>query len=149
MKKKILIVLMIISLYCTGCNITINANSNIDENNKKSTDTVEKSNSDLIGKTFTRTYNIRHVDESNDYNYIYITIRQFQSEEIETVKVERKMFENISEGDFYEITFKIEEGEIEDNIKSIFKSTKIIDSKKTDKMGLEQINEEFLINEIR
>lgn len=39
--------------------------------------------------TFIKTYNILNMIDSNDENYIYLTIRQFQEEEIKTVKVEK------------------------------------------------------------
>ena len=53
----------------------------------------EKNNNqkDLINHKFTRTYNINHIAYSNDFDYLYITIREFQGEEIETVKVKREL----------------------------------------------------------
>ncbi len=96
---------------------------------------------DLINHKFTRTYNINHIAYSNDFDYLYITIREFQGEEIETVKVSRELFEDAKEKDNYEITFKIKSNDIEDNIKSIFKNSEVISAKKTDKTGLEQISD--------
>ena len=33
---------------------------------------------------FTQTYHVANIEESNDYNYLYLTVRQFQFEEIAT-----------------------------------------------------------------
>lgn len=119
--------------------VDVKVNNN---DNKEDEPTGENQNKkDLINHKFTRTYNINHIADSHDYDYIYITIREFQGEEIETVRVERSTFENIKVGDNWEITFKITSNEIEDNMKSIFKNSVIEKAVKTDKEGLEQIFE--------
>lgn len=101
-------------------------------------ETDNKNITDL--KTFIRTYNVIKVIESNDNNYIYLTIRQFQEEEVQTVKIERKLCPNIAEGKNYEFTIKPNR-KIEDNILSIFNNSKILKIKETDKLGLEQIQD--------
>lgn len=102
-------------------------------------DEVENKNTiDL--NSFVRTYNILNVAESNDNNYIYLTIRQFQDEEVQTVKVEKKLCPNVVEGKNYEFTIK-PNYRVEDNILSIFSNSKILEIKETDKVGLEQIQE--------
>ena len=96
---------------------------------------------DLINHTFTRTYNIKNIAYSNSEQYLYITIREFQVEEIETVKIETSQFPNIEVGDNWEIKFKITNNNIEDNIKSIFANTTIVSANKTNKTGLEQVSD--------
>ena len=116
----------------------------IEEKESSETNNSNKNNDkDLINHSFTRTYNINHIAYSNDYNYLYITIREFQKEEIETVKVLREKFEEANPGDNFEITFKIISNDIEDNLKSIFANSEVISAIKTDKTGLEQIYEEI------
>lgn len=90
--------------------------------------------------SFIRTYNILNVSESNDNNFIYLTIRQFQDEEVQTVKVEKKLCPNIAEGKNYEFTIK-PNYRVEDSILSIFSNSTILEIKETDKTGLEQIQE--------
>lgn len=111
--------------------------------NKKENKKEEKNKNkkDLIGKSFIRTYNINHIAPSNDFDYLYITIRMFQDEEIETVKVKRSLFENAKAGDNYEIEFVVTNNDIKENIKSIFENSEIISVEKTDKTGLNQIIE--------
>ena len=113
---------------------------NIDTKDSEPTkENIEKK--DLINHTFTRTYNINHIAYSNSEEFLYITIREFQGEEIETVKIKRAMFNDINTGDNWEIQFKIKNNNIEDNIKSIFENTEIVSAKKTDKTGLEQVSD--------
>lgn len=89
---------------------------------------------------FIRTYNILNVAESNDSKYIYLTIRQFQEEEVQTIKVERKLCPDIVEGKNYEFTIK-PDYRMEDNLLSIFNNSKILAIKETNKIGLEQIQD--------
>lgn len=103
---------------------------------EKLVDEVEN-NTTLELNSFIRTYNILNIAESNDEKYIYLTIRQFQEEEVETVKVEKKLCPNIAKGKNYEFTIK-PNTKVEDNIVSIFKNSKILAIKETKKIGLEQ-----------
>ncbi len=151
MKRNIIKITLfvLLTIIITGCTININDDCDKEKKNQNNNEVVNnnttntKKNEKLVGKKFTRTYNINHIAPSNDYDYLYITIRAFQEEEIETVKVKRNDFENAEVGNAYEIVFEIENGEIENNIKSIFKNSKIVSATKTDKTGLEQVNEEF------
>lgn len=95
--------------------------------------------------TFIRTYNILNMADSNDEKYIYLTIKQFQEEEVKTVKIEKSLASNIEIGNDYEFTFKYTNNMVHDNIESIFENTKLISVEKTDKQGIEQIQD--LINE--
>lgn len=103
----------------------------VDENENKNT---------IDLKPFIRTYNILNVAESNDEKYIYLTIRQFQEEEVQTIKVERNLCLTITEGKNYEFTIK-PNSRVEDNLSSIFHNSKILEIKETNKIGLEQIQE--------
>ena len=55
--------------------------------------------------TFTKTYLVRDITESNDSKYIYLTLRAFQDEEVFTVKVKKSLNPEIEEGKSYEFTF--------------------------------------------
>lgn len=91
-------------------------------------------------KTFIRTYKILNIAESNDQDYLYLTIRQFQDEEVQTIKVKRNLCPQIQEEKNYEFTIKPNK-KIEDNILSIFNNSTIISIKETDKTGLNQIQD--------
>ena len=98
-------------------------------------------NNNTENSTFTKTYNILNVADSNDENYIYLTIRQFQEEEIKTVKVQKSLANNIEISKDYEFTFRYTDKKVEENIESIFTNTTLVSIKKTDKQGLEQIQD--------
>lgn len=90
---------------------------------------------------FTRTYEVLNVVDSNDEKYVYITIRQFQQEEVETVKVLK--FYDLEVGKNYEFIFKLSDKDIKDNIKSIFENYELINVVETNKYGLDQIQDEL------
>lgn len=100
----------------------------------------EKKEKIVNAKPFIKTYQVLNIAESNDYNYLYLTIRQFQDEEVQTIKAERKLCPNIVEKKNYEFTIK-PNYKIEDNILSIFNNSTIISIKETNKTGLDQIQE--------
>ncbi len=103
-----------------------------------SVDVENKNTIDL--NPFIRTYNILNVAGSNDEKYIYLTIRQFQEEEVQTIKVEKKLCPNITKDKNYEFTIK-PNFRVEDNLLSIFNNSKILEIKETNKIGLEQTQE--------
>lgn len=94
-----------------------------------------------VGKTIIRTYEVFSVVPSNDYNYIYITIRAYQDEEVAVVKIKRSLNESIEVGKNYEFTFKITENYVEDNAASIFANLELLKVEYTDKVGMGQIND--------
>lgn len=90
---------------------------------------------------FTRTYNVLNVEESNDEAYLYLTLRQFQFEEIETVRVLKSMAGSVEEGNNYEFTFRNNYSSVEienDTIEELFTKCNLISIEYTDKVGLEQ-----------
>ena len=89
-------------------------------------------------RSFTKTYNVLNVADSNDENYLYITIRQFQAEEVETVKVQKSLANIVERGNSYEFTFQYTNNNVDNNIESIFVNTILVSIQKTDKQGLEQ-----------
>lgn len=93
------------------------------------------------GETFIRTYKVLNVAPSNDGNYYYLTIRQYQLEEVEVVKIKKSLNPNIEVNKDYEFTFKFTNKNVEDNISSIFMNTTLINISYTSKTGVEQIQD--------
>ena len=110
-------------------------------NNIISQNKTNEINSIAESYTFTKTYNVVNVADSNDENYLYLTIRQFQDEEVKTVKVQRSLANTVEKENNYEFTFQYTNNIAEDNIESIFANTMLIAIKKTDKQGLEQVQD--------
>ena len=96
-------------------------------------------NPDSSVKTFTKTYEVLNVALSNSDEFIYLTLRQFQYEEVETVKVAKSLNYDITAGKNYEFTFEYTNQNIEDNIKSIFTNATLTGIIETDKTGLDQM----------
>ena len=98
-------------------------------------------NSDSSLKTFTKTYEVLNVTWSNSDEFIYLTLRQFQFEEVETVKVKKSLNYDIAVGKNYEFTFEYTIEDIDDNIKSIFNNTNLVSIIETNKTGLDQVQD--------
>ncbi len=92
---------------------------------------------------FTKTYNILDITDSNDYNYTYITIRSFNNEEVETVKIPRSFAGALVKGNNYEFTFEYSGTTPDDDIKSIFNHSKLINVVYTAKTGLDQTQDKI------
>lgn len=92
-------------------------------------------------KTFTRTYNILNIADSDDEEYVYLTLRQFQFDEVATVKVLRTLALAIKEEHNYEFTFQYVIKQDTKNINDIFDKYDLISIIETDKEGLNQIQE--------
>ena len=97
----------------------------------------ETKNEDVNKKEFAKTYTILNIAESNDEKYLYLTIRQFQFDEVETVKVLKSLADTVEINKNYEFTFESSNMQNEDSIKSIFNNAILISVKETDKTGLE------------
>ena len=91
--------------------------------------------------SFTRTYLILDTSDSNDGNYIYLTLREFQDEEVVTVKVDRDLVSEIVEDTYYEFKFGSVGKSDNTDIKTIFESNLLLMITATEKTELEQINE--------
>lgn len=70
---------------------------------------------------------------------MYLTLRQYQCEEIVTVKVRRELCPDITANNNYEFTF--ESKMVEEEIDSIFSNTNLIQITLTDKQGMDQIQD--------
>lgn len=104
----------------------------------KREEVAEEKNNKTICE-YTRTFKILGIYESNDDKYLYVTIRAFQDEDIQTIRIERNMTE-VEEGNDYEFTFKTTKKVDENSILSLSQNSSIISIVKTDKVGLEQVN---------
>ncbi|MBQ2873175.1 MAG: helix-turn-helix transcriptional regulator [Bacilli bacterium] len=92
--------------------------------------------------SFTRTYKVLKLQKDNDYNYVNLTLKQYQAE---TILVRIKRNDKLKEGKNYEFTFITYE-KFEDNMENIFNYSEIIDIKETNKLGMDQIMQGICIN---
>lgn len=91
--------------------------------------------------SFTKTYLVLDVIDSNDDKYVYLTLRMFQDEEVVTVKVDKNLAVDMVEDQSYEFQFTSIGDNQQEDIQSIFKNHKLISIKVTDRVGLDQVNE--------
>lgn len=91
--------------------------------------------------SFTRTYLILDTSISNDENYMYLTLKEFQAEEVVTVKVEKSIVPDIIEDTYYEFKFASTGKSDQTDIKTIFESNRLLEINSTEKVGLNQTNE--------
>ena len=94
-------------------------------------------------KTFIRTYYVISATDDDDEDNINVTLKNFQGDTA-LVKIDKSS--NIIVGNTYEFTF-LNYYEFTDTIQNIFEYSTLIHIQKTDKIGLEQINEPISINE--
>lgn len=91
---------------------------------------------------FTRTYKLLNITNGQEENSYYLTLQVFQGE-VDTVLV-KNILENLEIGQNYEFTFERDVTEpLNDNIDSIFKNTEIKSIVKTEKQGLDQIQDKI------
>lgn len=89
--------------------------------------------------SFTKTYQVLDISEIND-DYSYLTLKQYDNEEVASVKVSKDYIGNIIEESYYEFKFG-SIGKGEETIKSIFENQLLLSITETDRVGLDQINE--------
>lgn len=91
--------------------------------------------------TFIRTYKVEYILPSNSEDFIYLTIRAFQDEDVQTIKIYKDLFPKIEPGKYYEFKFRPFEKIEQDNILNIYQKSKLISIEETEKIGLEQIQD--------
>ena len=98
-------------------------------------------------KVFTKTYNVLSFNESNEYEYLYLTLREYMGEEVTTVKVNRALLPpELTMLENYEFTFLVDYDELSDDfdentIEDIFDECNLISVRHTNKTGID-INQE-------
>lgn len=90
--------------------------------------------------TVIKTYYIKNISNSNDENYKYITISEFQTEGTYTIKLSKIDSEKLKTEKNYEFTFKTNKENIKTATDILFDNSEIINIKESDKVGLEMTN---------
>ncbi len=117
-----------------------------EKNYKILTDNKNYDNQNNYNVSFIKTYNVLKVTESNDEEYVYLTLRRFQDEDVETVKVNKYVARDVEADKNYEFTFEVNLDLLsddfeQDDIEDIFREARLVNISYTDKLGLEQIQE--------
>ena len=88
--------------------------------------------------TLTEIYNIDNINLSNDENYLYVSLKKFQTEGVYTIKLPKSISDDLEKGKSYEFVFEIDKEYLKDTPDVIFNNSKIINVNETNKQGLEQ-----------
>ena len=126
-KKIIIIILLLIFIIIVILNIKAKTNKEIPK---------ETNNCTVI-----RTYYIDNIGKSNDENYIYITIHEFQVEGTYTVKLPKSISKDLKLNNSYEFTFKVAKEYTNTTTDILFGNGEIINLKYSDKEGLDRISQ--------
>lgn len=123
-KKQIILIIPILILIMVVIFLIANK-----DNNKKEYDC-----------TIIKTYYIKNISNSNNENYKYITVSEFQTEGTFTIKLSKIDSEKLEVEKNYEFTFNT----IKENIKAttdiLFDNSEIINIKQSNKVGLDMTN---------
>lgn len=90
--------------------------------------------------TVIKTYYIENISNSNDENYKYITVSEFQTEGTFTIKLSKIDSEKLEKDKSYEFTFNINKENINSTTDILFDNSEIINIKESDKVGLDRVN---------
>ena len=93
--------------------------------------------------TVIRTYYVDNIGKSNDENYIYIPIHEFQVEGTYTVKLPKSISKDLKTGNSYEFTFKTTKEYTTTTSDILFDNGEIINLKYSDKEGLDRISQVY------
>lgn len=93
--------------------------------------------------TVIRTYYIDNIGKSNDENYLYITIHEFQVEGTYTLKLPMTISKELEVGSSYEFTFKTTKEYIQTTTDKLFNNSEVINLKYSDKVGIERTNKSY------
>lgn len=91
--------------------------------------------------SFEKTYLVLDISESNDEDYSYLTLREFQGEDVVTVKVKKEFTIDVVEENYYTFLFNNLGKSMKEDIKSIFDNHRLVSVMLTDEVGLNQIND--------
>lgn len=90
-----------------------------------------------------KTYFIDNIGESNDENYLYVTMHEFQVEGTYTIKLPKTISDNLEVGSSYEFTFKTTSEYVNGTISELFANSEIINTLYSDKVGLDRTNKYY------
>lgn len=97
----------------------------------------------IESKGITRTYKVVAVNESEEENYYYVTIKKFQDDSLYNALIEKKLVDSLEIEKNYEFTFNysLMTHLKNDETETLFETLELLSIKETDKVGLSQIQD--------
>lgn len=130
--KKINYLLIILSVFLLIIMLII-FNYKKEENNLKEKETC----------TLIRTFYIDDIKNSNDKNYLYVTLHEYQVEGVFTIKISKVIGKALEKNNNYEFTFTTPKDYMWETTDKLFNNREIISIEKTDKVGMEQTSKYY------
>ena len=120
---------------------------NLDNNKNLYVGTDDMTVDDLCVKNsektaFKRTYQILNITDSDNEEYWFLTLKEYQVDEVVTVKVKKEINPNLKEKKSYIFELEFNGTCITDELKWILGNTDIVSIKPTDKIGMDAIRDE-------
>ena len=128
--KKVIIPIIIITILIIITNLII-----VKSKNKQQKPPEEDKNCTII-----RTYYIDNIGKSNNDNYLYITIHEFQVEGTYTIKLPKLISKHLEVGNNYEFTFKTNEKYLNKKTDILFQNAEVTNLEYTEKLGNEIVS---------
>lgn len=94
------------------------------------------------GLTFRRTYQVLNITDSDTEEYWHLTLKEYQVDNVVTVKVKKEINPNLKEKRSYVFEFAYNGTCITDELKWILENAEIVSIKQTDKVGMDAIRDE-------
>ncbi len=94
---------------------------------------------------FVRTYFVEMIKESDDKEDYSVVLSEYGSDGITTVRLDKDVSSDLEVGYYFEFTFKTYQSYIDTDIAHIFLENEVVSVKKTDKTGVNQIQEDSCI----
>ena len=133
-KKKISYLLILLFLVILVISLLIVFNNKKEKNNLKE----KEEPCNLI-----RTFYIDDINDSNDKNYLYVTLHEYQVEGVFTIKISKIIGENLEKNNNYEFTFTAPKDYIWESTDKLFDNRELISIEKTYKVGMEQTSKYY------
>ena len=120
---------------------------NLDNNKNLYVGTDDMTVDDLCVKNsektaFKRTYQILNITDSDNEEYWFLTLKEYQVDEVVTVKVKKEINPNLKEKKSYIFELEFNGTCITDELKWILGNTDIVSIKPTDKIGMDATRDE-------
>lgn len=93
--------------------------------------------------TLIRTFYIDDIKNSNDENYLYVTLHEYQVEGVFTIKISKVIGKELEKNNNYEFTFTTPKDYMWETTDKLFNNREIIRIEKTDKVGMEQTSKYY------
>ena len=122
--------------------IVITANEQNIETIKENRQKYYQNETNYSSCDFIRTYFVEMIKESDDGEDYTVVLSEYLSDDLTTVRLDKDIATDLKVGFYYEFTFKTYQAYIDTDIENIFDENEVVSVKETDKVGVNQIQQD-------